>query len=324
MGKNFADELISQIREKNSIICIGLDPRLPDDNQTNYIPHFLIDEYKNNSNMIFEFNRRLIDATIEFTPIYKPNIAFYERYDALTGLKNTIKYIQKNDALVILDAKRGDIGATCQAYASSLFEGYKTDSITINSYFGSDSVKPFITYKEKGFFAQVKNSNKSSVEFQDLFSIHLDDIPDEQVSIEIDKINRKKVLERNFIHMARLVKEWGKQLIGANGYSSFGAVVGATFPEQMISIRKILDNCFLLIPGYGTQGATAEDIIQGVNDDGLGTIINSSRSINFAYQNKDYMKKYSADNFDGAAHEVALKMRENINKKLSQNNKSIK
>jgi len=184
MGKNFADELISQIREKKSIICIGLDPRLPDDKETYYIPQFLVNEFNDNSKVIFEFNKRLIDATVEFTPIYKPNIAFYEKYEALTGLKKTIKYIQNKNALVILDAKRGDIGTTCQVYASNLFEGYNADSITLNSYFGSDGVEPFISYKEKGFFTQVKNSNKSSVEFQDLFSIHLENIPIKQVSIK--------------------------------------------------------------------------------------------------------------------------------------------
>jgi orotidine-5'-phosphate decarboxylase len=318
MGRNFADELIKQIKEKKSIICIGLDPRFQNFGEKYYIPQFLEQEYGNHSQAILEFNKRLVDATSEFTPIYKPNIAFYELYDALSSLKDTIKYIHKKDALVIVDAKRGDIGSTCRAYALNLFKGYDADCITLNSYFGSDGVKPFTSFKEKGFFTQVKNSNVSSSEFQDLFSVNLADIPNEQISIEVEKIKRKSlILERNFIHMAHLVKNWGEELIGTNGYSSLGGVVGATFPEQMILIRKILDNCFLLIPGYGTQGATIEDVIVGVNKDGLGAIINSSRNIDFAYQIEKYSKKFSIEHFDRAAREAALNMRDEINKKLN-------
>jgi orotidine-5'-phosphate decarboxylase len=314
---NFADNLISQIKDKKSIICIGLDPRLPSKEEKNSIPQFLIDETKDNNEAIFEFNKRIIDATCEFTPIYKPNIAFYEQYYALSALKDTINYIKKNDSLSILDAKRGDIGSTSKAYARDLFENYKADAITINSYFGTDGVEPFLSYKNKGFFTQVKNSNPSSAEFQDLFSVRLEDIKDDQISVRIEDLKEKNViLERNFVQMARLVKEWGRKLIGSNGYSSFGAVVGATFPEQMKSIRNILDKCFLLIPGYGAQGATAQDIINGINEDGLGAIVNSSRGIIFAYQTKPYSVKYPANDFEKAASQAASDMSNELNKAL--------
>lgn len=319
MAKNFADDLISQIQDKKSIICIGLDPRLPESGEANHIPQFLADECKDINETIFEFNKRIIDLTHEFTPIYKPNIAFYEQYEALKALKDTINFIHKKGALVILDAKRGDIGTTCKAYARDLFENYKADSITINTYFGKDGVEPFISYKEKGFFAQVKNSNPSSKDFQDLFSIRLENIPLEQVFINLDEVKTNKpLLERNYMHMARLIKEWGRDLVGTNGYSSLGAVVGATFPDQLKLIRNTLEDCFILIPGYGAQGATAKDIANGVNKDGLGSIVNSSRGIIFAYQKKPYSDKYSAEDFDKAAKEASLEMRNDLEKALNK------
>ena len=155
----FIEKLIQAIREKKSVVCMGLDPRLDQEGQ---IPQYLIDEFQDPNKIILEFNKILIEKASELIPVVKPQIAFYEKYDALSALKDTIKYAQKNDLLVVLDSKRNDIGSTSEAYAYSTFEIYGADACTINAYFGIDGVKPYLEkYKEKGVFVLVKTSNPS-------------------------------------------------------------------------------------------------------------------------------------------------------------------
>ena len=161
---NFIEDLIQLIKEKKSVVCMGLDPRMDKEGE---IPKYLIDEYDNHDKIILEFNKELIEDTCDLIPVIKPQIAFYEKYDALDALKETIKFAHKNDLLVILDAKRNDIGSTSEAYAYSIFKNLNVDACTINAYLGFDGVKPFLEYKEKGVFILVKTSNPSSAEFQD-------------------------------------------------------------------------------------------------------------------------------------------------------------
>ena len=169
---------------------MGLDPRMEQEGQ---IPKYLVDELIEPNKIILEFNKSLIEETCDLIPIIKPQIAFYEKYDALTSLKETIKYAHKNDLLVLLDSKRNDIGSTSNAYADSMFKIYGADACTLNAYLGIDCIKPFLEYKDKGLFILVKTSNPSSRDFQNLFSARLEDVPDTQYEIEMKSIK----LERN-------------------------------------------------------------------------------------------------------------------------------
>ncbi|GAH07462.1 unnamed protein product, partial [marine sediment metagenome] len=153
---------------------MGLDPRMDKQGE---IPKYLIDELKDPSKIILEFNKNLIDHTSDLIPVVKPQIAFYEKYEALAALKETIKYAHKKDVLVILDSKRNDIGSTSEAYAYSTFKVLNADACTINAYLGFDGIKPYLSYKEKGLFILVKTSNPSSKDFQDLFSARIFNIP---------------------------------------------------------------------------------------------------------------------------------------------------
>ena len=145
----FIEKLIQLINEKRSVVCMGLDPRMDNDNQ---IPKYLINDYIKPDKIIAEFNKILIENTHDLIPVIKPQIAFYEKYDALAALKETIKYAHKHDLLVILDSKRNDIGSTSEAYAYSNFNVYGADACTINAYFGIDGVQPFLNYKDKGIW----------------------------------------------------------------------------------------------------------------------------------------------------------------------------
>ena len=302
----FIEKLIELIKEKRSVVCMGLDPRMDNVGQ---IPNYLIDEYNEPNKIIREFNKILIDNTYDLIPIIKPQIAFYEKYDALNALKETIIYAQKKDLLVILDSKRNDIGTTSEAYAYSTFNVYKADACTLNAYFGLDGIKPYLEkYKEKGLFILVKTSNPSSREFQNLFSVKLDDIPEKETEIEKKTIK----LERNYLQMARLVKTWSRDLQKFSGYHNLGVVVGATFPNELKTIREITKNSFILIPGYGAQGAQVKDIKDGFKSEGLGGIVNSSRSIIFAY----YDKRYTPEKFGQAAREEIIEMNEKINREI--------
>jgi len=304
----FIEKLIDLIREKRSVVCMGLDPRMEQEGQ---IPRYLVEEFDDPNKIIIEFNKSLIENTCDLIPVIKPQIAFYEKYDALTALKETIKIAHKNDILVILDSKRNDIGTTSKAYADSMFNVYGADACTLNAYLGIDCVKPFLDYKGKGLFVLVKTSNPSSRDFQNLFSARLEDVPDTIHEIEMNSIK----LERNYIHMARLVQTWGNDLEKYSEFHNLGVVVGATYPNELEVIREIVKNSFILIPGYGAQGAGASDVKHGFNMEGLGGIVNSSRGIMFAYKNK----KYSEEKFGAAAREEIIEMTSIINKVIGKN-----
>ena len=301
----FIEKLIELIREKKSVVCMGLDPRMDNEGQ---IPKYLVNEFNEPNKIITEFNKTLIDNTYDLIPIIKPQIAFYEKYDALSALKETIKYAHKKDLLVILDSKRNDIGSTSEAYAYSNFKVYNADACTINAYFGIDGVQPFLDYKEKGVFILVKTSNPSSRDFQGTFSAEIHGIPDTQTEI----IVKEKKLERNYIFMAKLVHKWGNDLIKFSGYHNLGVVVGATYPQELKAIKEIVKNSFTLLPGYGAQGAKAKDIKFGFDKNGLGGIVNSSRKIMFAYSHK----KLPPEKFGEAAREEIIDMNQKINREI--------
>ena len=301
---NFIEDLIQSIIDKHSVVCVGLDPRLDKEGE---IPQSLIKEFEDPNKVILEFNKILIDNTSDLIPVVKPQIAFYEKYDALSALKETIKYAHKKDLLVILDSKRNDIGATSEAYAYSIFKVFNADACTVNAYLGIDGINPFLEHKEKGIFVLVKTSNPSSRDFQNLFSAKIPNAADSDIEINVENI----MLERNYIKMARLVGEWGENLTQFSQFHNLGVVVGATFPQELESIRKIVKNSYVLMPGFGAQGATARDIKSGFNENGLGGIVNSSRGIIYAYNKK---KAYPPEKFADAARAEIISMNEKINK----------
>ena len=302
---NMMDKLIDRIRETNNPTVIGIDPKY------DMIPEYIRNKYEKNfegvAKAIEEFNKALIDATFDIIPAVKINIAFYEMY-GLEGMKvfeETCRYAKEKGMIVMADIKRGDIGSTSQAY-SNAFLGrtkigekeekiYDVDFVTLNPYMGIDSVKPFIEdckKYNKGAFIIVKTSNPSSGELQDL-------------KLE----NGEEVYTR----VAKLVEEWGADLVGKYGYSSISAVVGATYPKQLQDLRKIVPHTFFLIPGYGAQGGKAEDIALGFDKDGIGGIVNSSRGLMCAYKSDLWKDKYTEEDFTKATRAEAIRMRDELN-----------
>ena len=248
-------DLISQIKRKKSFLCIGLDTDI------NKIPKFLLDL----EDPIFEFNKKIIDATNSYCVAYKPNIAFYES-EGLNGwkaLEKTIKYINSNfpEIFTIADAKRGDIGNTSYMYAKAYFDTLNFDSITINPYMGKDSVEPFLDYKNKHTILLALTSNLGAFDFQ---------------TKNVDKTSHQFYYE-----VIKTSTNWKNS-------SQLMYVVGATKASYLREIRNIIPNNFLLIPGIGAQGGDLKDVCKnGMNND-VGLLVNSSRSIIFASTDSDF------------------------------------
>ena len=304
MSQNMMDNLIKKIKEKNSPIVMGIDPRYE------MIPDIIKSKYQKNiegfAKSAVVFAKKLIDATYDIIPAIKPQLAYFEMMgpDGLKAFKEIVDYAKSKDLIVIADAKRGDIGTTSQGYANTFLgetslddnkeKIYDADFVTVNPYMGTDCVKPFVEDSKKygkGVFVLVKTSNKSSGELQDL-------------KLE----NGNKVYEQ----VATLVEEWGKDLIGEYGYSSISAVVGATYPEQLKEIRNLAPHTFFLIPGYGAQGGKAEDIALGFDENGIGGIVNASRSLMCAYKADRWKEIYTEEQFAEATRAEALRMREEL------------
>jgi orotidine-5'-phosphate decarboxylase len=247
-------ELLQQIKEKKSFLCVGLDTDL------DKIPsHFL-----EMDDPIFEFNKAIIDATKDFCVAYKPNIAFYECYGVKgwESLQKTIDYIPKN-IFTIADAKRGDIGNTSLYYAKTFFDEYQFDSVTIAPYMGEDSVTPFLTHKNKWAILLALTSNKGALDFQ-----MTEDTKGEKL---FEKVLRKS-------------SEWGTP-------ENLMYVVGATRAEGIGEVRKLVPNHFFLVPGVGAQGGSLEDVVNyGWNKD-CGLLVNSSRGILYASKGLDFAEK---------------------------------
>ena len=278
------DLLIDKIIALKNPTVAGLDPVIE------FLPEGMINgsSKKAHAEAILKFNKELIDALYDIVPAVKPQSAYYEMlgYEGVKTLFETISYAKSKGMYVITDAKRNDIGTTAEAYSKAYFDGTESDALTVNAYLGWDGIKPFIK-PEKAIYVLVKTSNKSSGDLQDLI-------------LE----NGKRIYE----HMGDMVEEWGNNSIGAHGYSNIGAVVGATYPQQLKALRERLKNTFFLVPGYGAQGAGAKDIASGFIN-GIGSIINSSRGIMCAYKNQ----KLPAEQFAESARTEAIRMRDEIN-----------
>lgn len=291
--ENFADRLIKACREKNSIVCVGIDPRpalLP-------VPA----PWDSPADAFVEFSRGVIDAVAEFAVAVKPQSAFFEVLgaDASRAYWEVVEYAGAQGLLVIADVKRSDIGSTAEAYAQGYLGGSpvwnrSVDAVTVNPYLGSDGLFPFVEAAQDhggGVFVLVKTSNPSSGELQDLVA------------------DGRPVYE----HVGAWVAGHAGDLAGSSGYSSLGAVVGATYPEQLARLRELMPVNLFLIPGYGAQGGGARDIKPGLNADGLGAVVNASRSVIFAFRDEKWAAENDPANWARAVAAAARKMRDELN-----------
>jgi len=247
------NQLISEIKKKESFLCIGLDVDL------NKIPKHLLEE----EDPIFAFNKAIIDATYHLAVAYKPNTAFYEAYGikGWKALEKTIKYLNENhpEIFTIADAKRGDIGNTSSMYAKAFFEDLGFDSVTVAPYMGKDSIEPFLSFKDKHTILLALTSNQGAFDFQ------------------TQKIDNKEVYKT----VLETSKNWQNS-------ENLMYVVGATKAEYFKEIREILPKSFLLVPGIGAQGGSLEDVCKyGLTED-IGLLINSSRGIIYASNKSDF------------------------------------
>ncbi|MCL1866545.1 MAG: orotidine-5'-phosphate decarboxylase [Oscillospiraceae bacterium] len=303
------DVLIEKIAEKQNPTVVGLDPALE------LVPEFLKQKFyseygetpKGAAKAVLEWGKRLIDALYEEVPAVKPQLAFYEAlgYNGVKTFYKIVEHAKSRGMYVIADAKRGDIGSTASAYATAFLGKIKVgnsglspfpaDALTVNAYLGSDGVKPFIQEcktNDKGIFVLVKTSNPSSGELQD------------------KQIGDNPVYEV----MGDMVGDWGASLPGKYGYNGVGAVVGATYPEQIKTLRAKLPNTFFLVPGYGAQGGTAKDLSEAFDKNGLGAVVNSSRGIIAAYMKE----KCPEEDFAEAAKREAVRMKNDLMSQIGE------
>lgn len=302
-------QLIEKIQKTKAPVCVGLDPML------SYVPEHIqaaaFEQYgetlEGAAEAIWQFNREIVDHTFDLIPSVKPQIAMYEQFgiEGLKVYKRTVDYCKEKGLIVIGDAKRGDIGSTSAAYAvghigsvqvgSKTYSGFDTDFLTVNPYLGTDGVKPFVdvcSSHDRGLFVLVKTSNPSSGEFQDRL------------------IDGRPLYE----WVAENVVEWGDASMDGD-YSNVGAVVGATYPEMSRILRNLMPRTYFLVPGYGAQGGTAEDLKHCFNKDGLGAIVNSSRGIIAAYKQEKY-KQFGPEHFAEASRQAVIDMVADINRVL--------
>lgn len=301
------NKLISNIRKTNAPIVVGLDPML------NYIPEHIQkkafaefgETLEGAAEAIWQYNKGIVDATCDLIPAVKPQIAMYEQFGipGLVAFDKTVKYCQEKGLVVIGDVKRGDIGSTSTAYANghlgsvtignTVCRGFDEDFITVNPYLGTDGIKPFVDVckeEKKGIFVLVKTSNPSSGELQD------------------KEVDGKPLYEL----VGSYVDKWGSECVGESGYSAVGAVVGATYPEMGKVLRKVMPKSYILVPGYGAQGGTADGLKPYFNEDGLGAIVNSSRGIICAYKQEKYAQ-FGEANYADASRQAVIDMRDDIN-----------
>ena len=303
--KNMMDRLIQKIKETNNPTVIGVDTRY------DMVPECVKNKYSKDINgmcgAMLEYSKALIDATYDIIPAVKLQSAYFEMYgiEGIKLYKEMIDYCKQKDMIVMADVKRGDIGSTSSGYSRAYLgkniinekeEGiFDVDFATVNPYMGSDCVNPFVEdckKYDKGIFVLVKTSNKSSGEIQDL---------------------KTEDGEEVYKKVAKLVNKWGEELVGEYGYSSVSAVVGATYPKQLKELRELMPNAYFLIPGYGAQGGKAEDIALGFDKNGLGGIVNATRSLMCAYKSELWKDKFAEEDYAKATRAEAVRMRDALN-----------
>ncbi len=279
-GTHFADRLVHAVRRAKTPVLVGLDPRYE------LLPSGLrcgdTASPRDRAGAYLTFCQGVIDVVAGLVPAVKPQAAFFEQLgpDGMSVLKQVIDYARGKDLLVILDAKRNDIGSTAAAYAEGYLgagpgSAWAADALTVSPYLGDDSLSPFVEVARRsgtGIFILVKTSNPGGKTFQDL-------------------IADGRPLYR---HVADHVERLARETVGHCDYGVVGAVVGATYPDQLAELRVAMPHAWFLVPGYGSQGATARDVTGAFDEQGLGAIVNSSRGIIFAHARPEYSARFGA------------------------------
>jgi orotidine-5'-phosphate decarboxylase len=279
-------------------VLVGIDPR-PEDLPPGFLDRFP-EDWSGVAAALETFGRSVVDVVAPLVAAVKFQAAFYEAYgpQGVAALRTTVRYARDRGLIVLLDGKRNDIGSTAEAYARAYlgkvpvgdrFEpAWNADALTINPFFGSDGIAPFVkvaTREEKGVFVLVRTSNVSAGEFQDL-------------------VAEGRPL---YHHIAERLARWAEPHRGESGYSALGAVVGATYPRQLTELRAVLPGVLFLVPGYGSQGGTAQDVAGAFDSSGLGALINNSRGLTFAYTRPAYQARFS-DDWQRAIEEAVREM----------------
>jgi orotidine-5'-phosphate decarboxylase len=277
MSDSFSQRLAQAIQSKGNAVCVGLDPRV------SQLPSMLRESRSSSglsaAAIVRTYCFGLLDVVASKVPIVKPQVAFFEKLgpEGMEVLRSVAERANELGLLVLLDAKRGDIGSTAEAYASAYLGAGKRsafggDALTVNPYLGDDTLEPFVdraVAKQAGVFVLVKTSNPGSGFLQDL------------------SVDQRTISQR----VAAWVQTTNESLRAGEPYGPIGAVVGATYPDELVAMRQQMPNAWLLIPGYGSQGGTAADVAGAFHDNGLGAIVNSSRGIIFAYQREEFRKQ---------------------------------
>ncbi|MDA1054700.1 MAG: orotidine-5'-phosphate decarboxylase [Planctomycetota bacterium] len=296
---SFAGRLAAGIRRSKTPTLVGLDPRFES------LPEPLTTGLSKNNPVevasAFEaFCKGVIDVVAPLVAVVKPQAAFFEQVGVpgMAALAETIAYAREKGLLVILDAKRNDIGSTAAAYADAYLgppetSAWGADALTVSPYLGEDSLTPFVEVAEQrgaGIFVLVKTSNPGGGLFQD--------IKDDGGAV--------------YQHVARHVESLNATNVGASGYGSIGAVVGATYPEQLSELRSVMPHAWFLVPGFGAQGGTAADVAGAFDANGLGAIVNNSRGIIFAHDKARYKDRFGATNWQAAVEAATRDMIESL------------
>jgi orotidine-5'-phosphate decarboxylase len=310
---NFADRLIAAMTEKKSAACVGLDivyDKLPEairnDKSFNDPANTQVV-----MDAALEFSRKVLRLVAPHVAAVKINSAYFERYywDGIEAYYSLVQEAQANKLLVIGDVKRGDVGTSADAYCDAhlaeptvenLEEGATPDAVTVNPYFGSDGVIPFLNVaatQGKGVFMLIRTSNESAREFQDF------------------KDGTGKPL---YHYIAEKCAAWAgaEDLVGKSGYSSLGAVVGGTYPDDARRLRALMPKSIFLVPGYGVQGATAEDCAAAFNPDGKGAVVSATRSVLYAFNDSRYADRF--DSWEKCVEQAAVDMKDELNRAIAK------
>jgi len=279
--KRFSDRLVESIRKAGNPCVVGLDPRI------DLMPAFVKTGRGRPTKeviraVIRDFHEMVLDAVADLVPVVKPQLAFFEQYGAagIEAFEDTVQAAKQRGLLVVADGKRNDIASTAEAYAEAFLgetevlgekqKAFNADAMTVTPYLGQDSMLPFVEVcrrEGKGIFVVLKTSNEGSRDYQDQ--------------------SLQATGQPLYESIAATVNELGKPLMGASGYSSVGAVVGATFPDDARRLRYLMPQAFILVTGYGVQGASGRKAAVCFNPDGLGAIVSSSRAITYAYADEN-------------------------------------
>lgn len=289
----FFDQLAAAVRDRGTPVMVGLDPRaeqLP----PGLLPSTLLHGAERVAHAFREFCRGVIDVVAPLVPAVKPQAAFFERLGphGMTALAEVIHYARESGLLVVLDGKRNDIGDTAIAYAEAYLgpqSGWQSDALTVSPYLGADSLDPFLKVIDRGgggVFVLVKTSNPGGGMLQDVTA------------------DGRAVYQR----VAEFVEQASAARLGQCGYGPVGAVVGATYPEQLVELRQAMPHAWLLVPGYGAQGGTARDVAAAFDKRGLGAVVNNSRGIIFAHARREYSSRFGPGRWLEAVEAATLDM----------------